>query len=314
MKRKTLFRTLSWFSAVIALFAAGVGCARKDDTPPSVERPVLRLGYTPSEEAVADREEAMRALAAYLERQMVVKVELVRTGSYGPAVEAMSRGEIDVIGLAPFAYVLASRKGVAEVLVATGDAEGTPRHYQSVLIAHKRAGISDLDEFSKSAARLRLCFSDPASNSGYLVPQALLAALNLDASNQFSSIEFTLSHSVSIFNVLFDHADVAGVSANVLARLQTKGRVPENELVRLWTSEFLPSGPIAVRRALPADLKHALREALLALPIRDPEASRTVMAQYQTRGMVYVRAEDSLYDGLRGLAQSVRREGMTTAK
>lgn len=314
MSRRTRVHTLSRVAVCLALLAAGVGCDRKSDATAEAETTVLRLGYTPSEEVVAGREEAMRALAAYLERQMDVEVELVRTASYGPAMEAMMRGEIDVIGLAPFAYVLASQTGVAEMLVATGDADGTPRHYQSVLIAHQRAGISNLDEFSKNAARLRLCFSDPASNSGYLVPQALLAALNLDGLHQFASIEFSLSHSVSIFNVLFDYADVAGVSTSVLARLQAKGRVPDDELVILWKSDPLPSGPIAVRAALPASLKQPLRAALLALPEKDPDAARTVMAQYQPRELRYVSADDSLYDGLRRLAQGVLPEGMATAK
>ncbi len=313
MKRRSLKRILGQIAGFAALLAACIGCDRKSDAITRGETTVLRLGYTPSEEAVADREEAMRALAAYLERQMAVKVELVRTASYGPAVEAIARNEIDVIGLGPFAYVLASRLGVAEVLVVTGDAAATPRSYQSVLIAHKRAGVSDLTEFAENAGRLRLCFSDPASNSGYLVPQALLAALEIDASERFASVEFTLSHSVSIFNVLFDYADVAGVSASVLSRLQAKGRVPENELVVLWESESLPSGPIAVRSALPADLKRALRDALIALPARDPEAERAVMAQYQTRGLRYLAADEALYDGLRSLARDLRSEARATA-
>lgn len=305
MKGKVLRFSLGILVAVIGC----VGCGRDPVLKTKEEAVVLRLGYTPSEEAVADREKAMGALALYLRRQLGVEVRLVRTASYGPAVEAMARGEIDMLGLGPFAYVLASRLGVAEVLVAVGGEDGEPRSYQSALVAHRRAGVSNLDELSDQASHLRLCFTDPASNSGHLVPQALLASLNLDPERDFAAVEFTLSHSVSIFNVLFDHADVAGVSTRVLARLAGKGRVPEEEFVTLWQSELLPSGPFAVRAALPAEIKKALREALLALPQRDPEAARAVMAQYQERNLRYVAVDESLYDGLRWLARDMVAEG-----
>lgn len=276
------------------------------ESPPPNARPTsLRIGFALAEEAVVDRESAARALAGYLERTLRIDVSVVRTASYGPAIAALARGEIDLIALAPFAYLLAAADGTAEALVATGRPQSGPRTYQSMLIAHRRTGLRHLDELRARAAGLRFNHTDPASNSGYLAPEAKLAALGLDVQRDFRSCEFTLSHSVSIFNVLFDRADVAGVSRTTLDRLIAKGRVRREDLVVLWESDPLPNGPIAVRRALPDAFKRELQTALVDLAARQPATARAVMAQFPEPDLVFLACDDSLYEPLRALAQTI---------
>jgi phosphonate transport system substrate-binding protein len=291
------------FSLVVAL----AGCARHEAPPPPGARPlVLRIGYTPSEEAVSDRTAANQALARYLERTIPgLKITLVRTPSYGPAVAAMTRGDIDLMALPPFAYVLAGNSNPVEAIAVTGTAQSGPRTYQSALIAHRQAGLARLDELPSTAKKLRFNFTDPASNSGHLAPQARLAELGLIAERDFGTTEFTLSHIVSILNVAYGRADVAGVSLAALQRLIAKGRVQPEDLVILWTSDPLPNGPMAVRRSLPPDFKRELQQALVLLATADPAASRAVMEQYAERNLVFLPCDDSLYDGLRALAARV---------
>lgn len=262
---------------------------------------VLRLGYTPTEEGMVDREEAQQALADYLAQVLKLRVELVRTASYGPAIEAMRRGEIDIMSLGPFAYVIAAQQQAAEVIVATAKPGQQPRTYQSVFVTHRRTGLTDMKEVPNRSHDLRFCYTDPASNSGYLVPRAALKGLGLEAERDFASTEFTLSHSVAIFNVLYGRADLAGVSASVLERLVAYGRVPADELVVLWQSDRLPGGPIAVRPALASELKKAIQRALVELPERDPAAAQEVMRQYPESGLVYTACDDARYAGLRRL-------------
>ena len=292
------------FTAIAVLFA---GCARESPAPATDARPtVLRLGYTPSEETVVDREAANLALARYLERALGgITVTLVRTASYGPAVAAMARAEIDLVALAPFAYMLAADDGIAEAVAATGTAASGPRTYRSALIAHRRTGVADLAALAGRAATLRFNYTDPASNSGHLVPQALLASLGLVPERDFAATEFTLSHSVAVFNVVFGRADVAGVSYSTLQRLIAKGRVRSEEIGTLWLSEPLPNGPMAVRRALPAAFKREVQTALVQFAAADPAAARTAMAQFSDEDLVFIACDDSLYAGLRTLASQV---------
>jgi len=281
---------------VVALLALLIAACR----PPPEKIAPLRLGYTPAEETVADREGAARALAAYLRARTGRDVQIVRTASYGPAVEALARGEVDLIGLGPFAYVLAAERGVAEALVTTA-VDGRIRTYRSALIAHPRSGLGSLEDLARAAPRLTLNFTDPASNSGYLVPRARLLEQALDPERSFQRVTYTLSHSVSVLNVVHGRADVAGVNASTLERLLARGRVAPGELVTLWESPALPSGPVVVRKELPDSLKRELQAALVELPVADPAAWKLVEAQFADPGTRYVACDDGLYAGLRAL-------------
>ena len=304
MKALAYAGLIAWGAGLLV----GIAACKAKPPPPRDGRPtVLRLGYTPSEETVADREAANLALASYLERSLGLRVEVVRTASYGPAIEEMARGEIDLVSLGPLAYVLASQRGIAEALVVTGSPRTGPRTYQGALVTHRRTGLKRLEDVPARAAGLRFNYTDPASNSGHLVPQAKLAGLGLTAEHSFAAMEFTLSHSVAIFNVAFGKADLAGVSATVLNRLIAKGRVSADEMVVLWSSDPLPLGPLAVRPMLPAAFKRELREALLELATREPATSRIVMTQYPEPDQVYLPGDDSLYAGLRKLAQGLEQ-------
>ncbi len=287
----------------LAALAWASGCERpkaEAATKDGEDPVVLRLGYAPSDETVVDREKASRVLAEYLGRRLGVSVELVQTASYGPALDALAGGAVDLVALTPFAYVLASDRGLAEALVVLGTERKGPRTYRSAIVTHRRTGLERLEDLAARAEYLRFNFTDPASNSGHLVPRARLAGLGIDAEKDFGRTEFTLSHNVAVLNVEFGLADVAGVSNTTLQRLFESGRASREALVVLWVSDELPNGPMAVRTELPAAFKRRLREALLELPKADPEASRAVMAPYEA-GSVFVACEDALYDGLRAL-------------
>ncbi|MGH8018253.1 MAG: phosphate/phosphite/phosphonate ABC transporter substrate-binding protein [Opitutaceae bacterium] len=294
------FQALSALAFVVACQPTTVRQTGKAQERP----PPLRLGYTPSEEIVADREAAAIALAGYIERELDQDVEVVRTARYGTAVEAMRRGEIDLMPLGPFAYVLASARGLAEAVAVTGHDASGPRRYASMIVAHRRTGIRKLDELPARAAALRLNFTDPASNSGHLAPRARLTRLGLDPDADFARCAYTRSHSVALFNMLFDEADVAGVSRSTWLRLVEKNRLPPEEFFVLWESDPMPNGPMAIRASAPAKVKISIQEALAALDEREPATWRKVVQQYEDGTLVYLPCDDSLYDGVRALVSA----------
>ena len=304
MKRESLkaFTTL----LCTLVFLLNTGCERRTDSAKSADSParpaVFRIGYTPTEETTVDREGATRLLSGYLSRILGIKVELVRTASYGPAIEAMASGKIDLIDLGPFAYVLAEKRGAAEAIVVPGQEAKGPRMYQSALITGKNTGLLNLKDVTAQAARIQFNYTDPASNSGHLVPRAKLATLGLSPERDFKRMDYTLSHTVAVLNVALGKADLAGVSNTTLQNLLRKGRIAPDAINVLWISEPLPNGPLAIRAALPEAFKQEVKNALLNLIKQEPELSRKIMAQYRDENLVYVKCEQGLYDEIRALS------------
>ncbi len=306
MKFLRLCSLWRWTAALTLLLVAG--CEAKKPAVTDGRPSILRLGYTPAEQGEIARDEAQAVLAEYLSAQLALPVELVRTASYGPGIEALAEGRIDILSLTPFAYILAAEKEVADPIAVTAYEAGVPRYYQSALITNRRSGLTRKEDIPAKAAKLRFCYTDLASNSGYLVPKAAMEGIGVQPEQDFASVEVTLSHGVSILNVIHGRADLAGVNASVLERLIAKDRIPTDDLVVLWRSGNLPGGPVVLRRALPDNLKVEISRAFLELKSRDPVAHQAVMAQYPNPDSIFVGCTDSHYDGLRALMKPAVQE------
>jgi phosphonate transport system substrate-binding protein len=49
-------------------------------------------------------------------------------------------------------------------------------------------------------------------------------------------------------------------------RMAQKGLIPKDAVRTIWNSNFIPTGPFAVRKDLPAELKAELADAFLEMP------------------------------------------------
>ena len=83
----------------------------------------------------------------------------------------------------------------------------------------KDADAHIVEDLRERSASLRFNYTDPSSNSGFLIPSARLQQLGLDPWHDFAACEFTLSHAVSVLNVAHGETDVAGVSGSVWDRV-----------------------------------------------------------------------------------------------
>lgn len=296
------------FSAIIvlglAVFAL-TGCGRKITSDEAIRPTVLRLGWVPNDEDV-ERRSRWEGLVRYLERKLQVPVELVQTGSYSPAIEAMRGAKLDICGLAPFAYLLASEKGIAEPLVAPGFASGEPNRYRSGFIVPAASAIRSLEDVKARASELTLAWADPASASGHLVPRAHLESLGINPEKEFKQVLFAMNHTASIMTVKAGKVDLAAITTTSLRSLIEKGRIAEGDVRLIWESEPIMASVIAMRRGLPESFKKELLAAYLAFSTEDPVAWASLAPVYLTAGVRWVAASDRDFDSLRQLARNVK--------
>ena len=294
--------------ALLAL--AGMTRCQKDpasagNTPPA--RPAsLRVGWTPNEEDV-ERRVKWEGLRVYLERRLGMPVELIESGAYSAAIEAMRADKLDVCGLAPFAYLIASEKGAAEPLVAPGFTDGQPNRYRSGFIVPKDSKIRNMDDVKIHARELTLAWADPASASGHLVPRAYLESIGMNPEKDFKQVIFSMNHTASIMTVKAGKVDLAAITTTSLRNMIEKKRIAADDVRVIWESEPIMASIITMRRELSPAFKDELRSAYLAFATEDPAAWSAIAPIYLTPGVVWVAAQDSDFESLRKLARGVKQ-------
>lgn len=265
----------------------------------------LRIGWVPNDEDV-ERRARWDGLRAYLERKLSMPVELVQTGAYAPAIEAMRASKLEICGLAPFAYLIASEKSVAEPLVAPGFADGSANRYRSGFIVPAASSLRSLDDVKARAGELTLSWADPASASGHLVPRAHLESIGINPEKDFKQVMFAMNHTASIMTVKAGKVDLAAVTTTSLRNMIAKGRIAEGDVRVIWESEPIMASIIAIRRNLPDTFKAEVLAAYLAFAEEDPQAWAQIEPVYLTPGVRWVAAHDTDFDPLRRLARNVR--------
>ena len=144
----------------------------------------LNFGLTPV--FLTNDLELLTRLKAYLSRKTGREVQLVQRRTYEEITALLLSGQLDGAWICgyPFAQF---RQRLS--LIAVPVWRGKPL-YQSYLIAPKGRPATSIDDLKGDIH----AFSDPNSNSGYLVTASMLAERNLRPDQFFRQVIFTYGH------------------------------------------------------------------------------------------------------------------------
>ena len=295
---------LIMLTAVIAVLLFIAGCA-PGDAGSGTGNSQLTLAYLPSEEDPEGRMTAFAELGEYLSDALDQTVRIVQANAYGPTIEAMRAGKVDIIRAnGPFTYIIANEKAGAEAIVRVGSSAG-PGLYQSVIVAHPETGIETLEDLIARAGELDFAFVDPASASGHLIPRALLESMGIDPEEDFARTIFTMTHTNSAMTVISGKVHAGAISSVTYERFLKTGVMEADDMTVLWRSDPTPTGPVMVRNDLPQELKGRLRDAYLALNSGDTELYRAMTQVYDTQDLRFYPASDADWDPLRRIARNI---------
>ncbi|RCW22674.1 phosphonate transport system substrate-binding protein [Ciceribacter lividus] len=233
----------------------------------------LRFGLTPV--FLTSDLELLSRLKIYLERATGRRVKMITRRTYQEITSMLISRELDAAWICGYPFV-ANAEQLA--LVAVPIWRGKPL-YQSYLIAGKGRNVRSLIELKGDIH----AFSDPDSNSGYLVTAAEMAALGTSPDRFFSRAFFTYGHRNVVRAVdtgLAASGSVDGYIYEVLKETEPD-LVAGTEVVR--KSTWLGFPPIACPASLDrAPVTMALRDALARMP-DDPDG-RAVLAMLRLDG------------------------------
>lgn len=256
----------------------------------------VRIGLTPV--FLDDQVTFLNRWREYLERELKRPVQFVRRSSYAEIVSLLRNDKLDFAWLCGFPYVKHRKElGILAIPVH----QGRPQ-YQSFLIVPAR------DSVTQGLAGLKdriFAYSDPDSNSGYLVAQYELAQLQLPAQNFFRKAFFTGSHRGVVEAVakgLADGGVVDGYVYDALAKLQPE--LAERTRI-VERSPFFGFPPFVMHRRVRKELVREMQRVLFAMSA-NPEGRKLLAALYLDS---FSPGEAKQYDSIARMVDSLRKAG-----
>ena len=223
--------------------------------------------------------------------------------SYIPVVEAMGAGQVDVGWLSPFAYVLAHDKNGTQVLLAS--VRQGSKTYRSQIIVRADSGINSIEQLRGK----KFAFVDPASASGFLFPNALLANMGLDYKTFFSDTLFAGGHDkvvIAVYNKQVDGGATFGNSIDTgppgdARTLVTSTLADVMQVVKpIATTDPIPNDTVSVRSGLDQSMVKLISDGLLYVQ-STPEGQKALRDLYQIDGLA--PAADTDYNTIRNAAK-----------
>ena len=282
--------------AFLSLFCSSLAAALPLRGSVAQNRIPLRFGLTPV--FLSNDLDLLASLQAFLERVTGHPTQLITRRTYQEITALLVSGELDAAWICGYPFVK-FREQLA--LVAVPVWNGKPL-YQSYLIAREGRAASSIDDLRGDIH----AFSDPDSNSGYLVTRALLAERDVAPDVFFQKSFFTYGHR----NVIRAVGSALAQSGSVDGYVYDVVREVEPELVAhtkiVSRSEWLGFPPIACPRAIAgSELIAKLRASLLSM--NEDKAGKEVLAMLRLDG--FAAEEPSLFDAIARKAAMVESLG-----
>jgi len=282
MNRRRFLRTTA-IAAGLAALPGRLPALAKDGA--------LRIGLT----AVVVREyvRSFNDFRDYLTLRTGRAVSFVQRRTYADIMDLLSRGELEAAWICGFPYIQPRDPEFLDLLVAPVY-RGAPL-YRSLVIVPSESAARVLEDLRGGA----FAYSDPDSNSGYLVPRATLAEKGYDPDQFFRFSFFTYSHAETVAAVAERMADGGSVDSYVynIQKKYEPDLVARTRVIR--TSRQFGFPPIVVRRDLAPDVRLRLRDTLTGMA-GDPEGS-ALLARLALDG--FAQVAPPLYDSIRKIAR-----------
>lgn len=254
----------------------------------------LRFGTTPV--FLDDQIALLSVWQSYLESRLQRPVVFVQRGTYREIIDLLFSDQLDVAWLCGFPYVIYPER---MHLLAVPVYQGAPL-YQSYLIvpAHDEATRSIGDLGSRVFA-----YSDPLSNSGYLVPRAELIRAGHRPEQFFRRTFFTFAHRKVVQAVQVGLANAGAVDGYVWETLVKQQPAATTRVRVAWRSARFGFPPVVARAALPLDEREAVTRALLGMP--GSQRGTQLLERLNIEG--FAREDPRLFDGIRRLVRLTER-------
>jgi phosphonate transport system substrate-binding protein len=214
------------------------------------------------EENATSMMQTLQPLQDLLKAKMDVTLKVTTGTSYAAMIEAQQAGKAQLVVYGPFSFEIAVHQGIKIQNVGlTTNAPNTDGSYYSLAVVdpQRTPGITSL----KDAAGKKVCFSDPASTSGYLYPSYGLLEDGISPSTGVTPV-FAGSDSTTAIDVAQGSCQVGFSNTDNLPPIFTQNHISKSAIKIIWTSVKIPASPIAASDSLPQSFRTTLENLLVS--------------------------------------------------
>jgi phosphonate transport system substrate-binding protein len=287
-KGETEMKKVWFFSLVVILLATMMltGCG----TPKlGTEDSPIVMSFVPSgdtQEIIASGDQ----LAQMIQDKTGLVVEATVGTDFAAVREAMGAGKAQIGWLNTFNYVLANEKYGVDVGLATERFGSTT--YVGQLNVRADSGITTLDDLKGKV----MCWVDPNSTSGYIIPRIMLKANGVDPDTDFAQTVEAGSHNNVITAVYNGDCDVGASYADARSSIEEDYPDVKDVVVVLATTTEIPNDSVSFTKDFDSDMRQQIVDALLEISSTE-EGVAALNSLYSIDALVAV--DDSFYDGFR---------------
>jgi phosphonate transport system substrate-binding protein len=204
--------------------------------------------------------------------------------------EAMGAGQAHIGWLNTFNYVLSNEKYGVEVGLVTERFGSTS--YRGQINVRADSGIESLEDLKGKV----MCWVDPNSTSGYIIPRIMLQANGIDPDADFAQTVEAGSHNNVITQVYNGDCDAGATYDDARSSVEEDLPDVQEQVVILATTTDIPNDSVAFIKDMPEEMRTKLIDGLLAISASD-EGNEALNTLYSIDALQ--RADDSFYDGFR---------------
>ncbi len=239
--------------------------------------------------------EYYQELLIYLGEKLDRYVELVLRPTYSEINDLIREQRIDVAFICTLAYVEGTEESFMDLLVAP-QMYGESVYYSYLIVPGNSNAVTLGDLGGTDFA-----FTDPLSNTGYLVPSYQLSLLGETPFSFFNSHIFTYSHDNSILAVADNIIDGAAVDSLVYDQLisDNPALAEKTRVIARWGPYGIP--PVVIRKGIDPQLKDELLN--LFLDISKSEDGQEILSKLSIDR--FVVASDAIYDSIREMKKQL---------
>jgi len=257
---------------------------------------VLRISAIPDENPT-ELQRKFSKMAAYLEKEVGVKVHYTAVTDYAAVVEALAAKKIDMAWLGGFTFVQARlRTGNAIPIVQRAQDE----KFTSKFIASATSGIKGLPDLKGK----NFTFGSVSSTSGHLMPRYFLLENGINPEKDFRRVAFSGAHDATALQVESGRVDAGALNASVWAKLVREKKVDMDKVKVIWTTPPYYDYNWTVRGNLDPAIVRKLTAAFLKLDPKNP-ADKALLDLQRASKFVPTRPEN-----YKGIEQAARAAGL----